>query len=74
MTDWVIGTGLMSKNAKYLPPNAAKVAHAGTNLFMPGSKGEFKQIKKGLTDGTVTREELVHNATETYRMVNELRK
>lgn len=74
MTDWVIGTGLMSKNAKYMPPNAAKVAHAGTNLFMPGSKGEFKQIKKGLTEGTVTREELVHNATETYRMVNELRK
>ena len=74
MTDWVIGTGFMSKNAKYMPPNAAKVAHAGTNLFMPGSKAEYKQIKKGLTDGTVTREELVHNATETYRMVNELRK
>lgn len=63
MTDWVIGGDmLLAKGSKYGTPDAAKVAAAGCSMFMPGGKGDFDQIMKGLGNGSVTAEQLRDNA------------
>ena len=35
---------------------------------MPGGAGDFKDMLRGLKDGTVTRKQLEINATRVYRM------
>ncbi len=63
MTDWVVGGGmLLAKGSKYGTPDAAKVAAAGCSLFMPGYKGDYDQIIKGLRNGTVSVKQLRENA------------
>ena len=63
MTDWVVGGGmLLAKGSKYGTPDAAKVAAAGCSLFMPGNKGDYDQIIKGLRNGTVSVKQLRENA------------
>lgn len=68
MTDWVTAGDIFSKGAKYAPPNAGRVAAAGGNLFMPGSQKELDEILAGLKDGTVSREQLIVNASRTFRV------
>lgn len=68
MTDWVTGGSVLSKRAKYPAPHAARVAAAGNDLFMPGSRKEFDEIMSGLSNGMVKREQLKKNATRVYRM------
>lgn len=68
MTDWVTAGDIFSKGAKYAPPNAGRVAAAGGNLFMPGSQKEMDEILAGLKDGTVSREQLIVNASRTLRV------
>ena len=63
MTDWVIGGNMLTKDPKYPAPDAGKEAAAGGSLFMPGSKKDYEQIMAGLANGTVTREQLMVNAT-----------
>ncbi len=63
MTDWVVATGLLSKNAKYPSPDPAKVAAAGCSLFMPGGKGDYANMLKGLQAERVSRKQLQINAT-----------
>ncbi|MBE6126085.1 MAG: beta-glucosidase-related glycosidase [Erysipelotrichaceae bacterium] len=72
MTDWVIGVGMLTKDPKYPAPNAAKEAAAGGSLFMPGSKNDYEQIIAGLKDGTVTREQLMINATWLLKVTERL--
>lgn len=74
MTDWVTAGFLFSRHAKYASPDAAKVAAASNDLFMPGSKKELKEILKGLKKGTVSRSDLLINATRIKRVYNELHK
>ena len=62
MTDWVVGSGLLTQGGKYRDPDAALVAAAGHSLFMPGSRKDFEEIMKGLEEGTVTRSRLTDNA------------
>ena len=71
MTDWVTAGDMFSKGAKYVPPNATKVAAAGGNLFMPGSPKELDEILIGLKDGTVSREQLLVNASRTLRVAKQ---
>lgn len=73
MTDWIIGA-MSSKGNKYAWPNAAKIAAAGNDLTMPGGKGDFKAMLKGLKEGLVTRRQLAINATRVYRMAKMLTK
>lgn len=62
MTDWVIGGDLLlAKGSVYGTPDPAKVAAAGCSLFMPGRKGDVKAILDGLTEGTVTKDQLREN-------------
>ena len=71
MTDWIIGAMNMGRK-KYPAPNAAKIAAAGGDLVMPGSKGDFKAMMKGLTERRLTRRQLEVNASRTYRMARQL--
>lgn len=74
MTDWVTAGNMFSKGAKYAPPNAGRVAAAGGNLFMPGSQKDLDEILDGLKDGTVSREQLLINASRTLRVAKNVMK
>ena len=62
MTDWVV-PGMSEKNSEWGYPEPAKVAAAGTTLFMPGSRHDYEDILTGLELGTVTREQLEINVS-----------
>lgn len=68
MTDWVIAGNILTGKTKYGAPDAAKVAAAGSNLFMPGHLENYKQVMAGLKNGTVTRKQLEISATKLYQM------
>ena len=73
MTDWVVGNGVMiSKQDIHPAVKPQLVAAAGGDLFMPGCKGDFKNMMAGLADGSLTREQLQINATRICRMAKEL--
>ena len=71
MTDWVIGL-MTSKQDIHPAVKPQKVAAAGGDIFMPGCKADFKNMLKGLADGTLPRKQLQINATRIYRMAKEL--
>lgn len=73
MTDWVISNGMMN-NPNDIHPKVKPqlVAAAGGDLFMPGSKADYKSILAGLEEGSLTRGQLLINATRVYRMAMEM--
>ena len=73
MTDWVVGNGVMNSKLDIHPAVKPQlVAAAGGDLFMPGCKADHKNIMKGLADGSLTRQQLLINATRVYHMSKEL--
>jgi len=68
MTDWVTGQGILTKNAKYAPPHAGKVAAAGNDFFMPGSKKDYKQVTEAVKKGVLSRKQLEISASRVYNM------
>lgn len=72
MTDWLVGGDFLTKNSRYPAPEAYKVALAGNDLMMPGSKKDFENIKEALKKGYIKREDLERNATRVYRMIKQL--
>lgn len=77
MTDWVVSGITMDRASIYRNADPACVAAAGGDLFMPGSKGDFKKLKKALRDGKITKKQLQANATRVLRMarlLNQLKK
>ena len=72
MTDWVVSGMSMKRDNKHSEPNAAKVAAAGHQLFMPGAKKDHKEVMDGLQSGLVTREQLLENASVFYRVAEKL--
>ena len=71
MTDWVTAfTG--SKDDKYPTVKPHKVAAAGGDLFMPGTKADYDDILSALRSGALTREQLLVNVTRLYRLAREL--
>lgn len=75
MTDWVVaGDLLLAKGSEYGTPDAALVAAAGHSLFMPGSRKDHREIMAGIKKGTVTREQLVENASWLIRLARRLGK
>ena len=42
----------------------------GGDVVMPGSKGDYESLRKGLKDGKVSRKQLEVNASRMFRMVN----
>ena len=71
MTDWIVAA-LNSGKKKYLAPNAARIAAAGGDLVMPGGPGDLKAMLEGLKKGTVSRRQLMINATRVYRLAKKL--
>ena len=49
-----------------------KVAAAGGDLFMPGTKADYDDILQALKDGRLTREQLLINASRLYRLAREM--
>ena len=75
MTDWVIaGDSMADPKAANRAPRAQHVAAAGGNVFMPGSKYDYENMKKGLADGNLTRQQLEINVQRTYDAINALLK
>ena len=74
MTDWITGGSVLSKNAKYPVPHAGKVAAAGSELFMPGSNKEIKEMKEALKNGVLTRRQLEINASRLVTTMRKLQK
>lgn len=71
MTDWIVAA-LNSGRKKYPAPNAARITAAGGDLVMPGGPGDLKAMLEGLKDGTVSRRQLMINATRVYRLAKNL--
>ena len=72
MTDWVIGGSLMYNSKRYPMPNAGKVALAGGDLFMPGSKADYNRCLAMLRSGALPRYQLELNATRVLHMAERL--
>ena len=73
MTDWVVGGGIMTSKQDIHPAVQPKLtAAAGSDIFMPGCKSDFKNMMKGLADGSLTRKQLQINATRIRRMTKAL--
>lgn len=72
MTDWVIAAGMNGKDYAYPRPFPAQVAAAGGDLFMPGSKADYKLLMEGIKEGVVSRKQLRVNATRVARLAKTL--
>lgn len=72
MTDWVVNGGTMNKKSIHPRPYASKVASAGGDLFMPGSKNDYKEVLKALDNGAISKKQLQINATRVHRLAKEL--
>ncbi len=72
MTDWTIAGMAKPKDAVHPNVQAGKVAAAGGDLVMPGSKSDVEDILKKMKGGSLTRKQLEINATRVYRMAKKL--
>ena len=70
MTDWIIGM-MSAKGCKYPAPDAAKIAAAGNDLVMPGSKSDFEAMLRGLKGGILSRRQLAINAGRVRKLALE---
>ena len=61
MTDWVLP--LKNRGKRWPIARAGRVAAAGGNLFMPGSKRDYRDIVAAIAAGKVSRRQLQENAT-----------
>lgn len=59
MTDWVVGYAMSGKKNKYPSVRAHRIIKAGTDIVMPGGKGDFKDIKEALKNGSLDKKELI---------------
>lgn len=71
MTDWNVPG--QTTPGKYRNPEAGRVAAAGSELYMPGTKADVEDILNKLHDGTLTRRQLEENATRLYHMALKLK-
>lgn len=72
MTDWIVNGGTLNKASIHPAPRADKIAAAGNDLTMPGSKNDWKNILKGLKNGGVSRKQLQINASRILRLAKKL--
>ena len=71
MTDWLIAS-VPNYGSKHPASCASRVAAAGGELVMPGSKGDFDDMMSALKNGTLTRKQLEINATRLIRVIRSL--
>ena len=66
MTDWI--HPLKNRGKRWPIARANRVAAAGGDLFMPGSKRDFEDILAALASGELDRHQLEVNATRVLRL------
>lgn len=72
MTDWVIMGGTFDRSSLHPGPQPWKVAAAGGDLFMPGSKKDRQNILDALKDGRLSRKQLEINASRVLFLAEKL--
>ncbi|MBP5282535.1 MAG: fibronectin type III-like domain-contianing protein, partial [Lachnospiraceae bacterium] len=72
MTDWLMG-GTRPKDTAYPGARAARVAAAGGELIMPGSKQDYDDLKEALRAGRLTRKQLLINASRLYVLLKAMK-
>lgn len=72
MTDWLMD-GTSPKDTAYPGARAARVAAAGGELVMPGSKRDFDDMMVALKAGRLTRKQLLINATRMLGLIRSLK-
>lgn len=73
MTDWVIQGGAMSQSV-HRNSKARFVAAAGGDLFMPGGKADYEDLKAGMAAGDVSAKQVRINASRVLAMAKRLAK
>ena len=73
MTDWVIQMAAMSQSA-HRNSKARFVAAAGGDLFMPGGKADYEDLKAGMAAGDVSAKQVRINASRVLAMAKRLAK
>ena len=73
MTDWIVVGGTLDKSSLHRAPMAELIAAAGSELVMPGSKGDVERILGGIYDGSLSRDQLKKNATRVLLLAKELK-
>lgn len=71
MTDWVVPMTADKRSANR-NSLARFVAAAGGDLFMPGGKSDYEDLKKGIQEGDVSEEQVRINATRVLKMARKL--
>ena len=73
MTDWIAGGSMLSaKDSRYGQPEAWKVIAAGSELFMPGGKRDYKNLLKAIKSGKISRRRVEKNVSRLWNAVNSL--
>ncbi|MBQ1605136.1 MAG: glycoside hydrolase family 3 C-terminal domain-containing protein [Lachnospiraceae bacterium] len=71
MTDWVIQVAAISQST-HRNSQARYVAAAGGDLFMPGGKADYENLKAGIKAGDVSEEQVRINASRVLAMAKQL--
>ncbi|MCR5354689.1 MAG: glycoside hydrolase family 3 C-terminal domain-containing protein [Lachnospiraceae bacterium] len=71
MTDWVIQAAAMSQSS-HRNSKARFVAAAGGDLFMPGGKADYEDLKAGMAAGDVSAKQVRINASRVLAMAQKL--
>ena len=72
MTDWIMG-GTSPKDTAYPGARASRIAAAGGELIMPGSKRDKEDLMEALKAGRLTRKQLLVNATRLLRLIKKMK-
>lgn len=72
MTDWVVAA-LKDKKSVHPGANAAHVAAAGGELFMPGSEHDAIILKQAVENGTLSEDQLRRNVSRTLALIRKVR-
>lgn len=72
MTDWVVAGYGSEKGSVHPAAEACYVCRAGGDLFMPGSRHDYDNLKSALVRGTVTKQQLQIHATRVMRLAASL--
>ena len=68
MTDWLIGS-VPNLGSRHPKSCASRIAAAGGEIVMPGSKADHDDMMEALRNGSLTRGQLEINATRLIRMI-----
>lgn len=72
MTDWVVNGGTINRESLYPGVEAWETAAAGSNLFMPGSRKDWRNVLSALHSGKLSREQLEASVADMIRLAGEL--